>query len=167
MEKDWSVSQMRHQRWETMGKLAEQKPDPRDIVHGELDEDLEPRDRRGGDNLADFQSSPRMEGPDFGEESENRAAASATQSDDLSPITDPDRVTITNENSVPNFRPFESMGTLPESFSDLVEDFKLSIIRFKTEGWKEVAKDQILAVLDGLRYLVESRSDLTSADDAE
>lgn len=165
VEKDWSVSQMRHQRWETMGQLADQKPDPRDVVQGELDEDLEPRDRKG-DN-SDFQSSPRKEGPDFGDEPGNRAGAAAAQSDDLAAIGDPDRVTMTNENAVANFRPFESAGALPDGFSDLVEDFKLSIIRFKTEGWKEVSKSQVLSVLDGLRYLVESQSDLSSSDDSE
>ncbi len=164
VERDWSVSQMRHQRWETMGQLADQKPDPRDVVQGELDEDLEPRDRKG--DGSDFQSSPRKEGPDFGEESEGRSGAAA-QSDDLASIGDPDRVTMTNENAVANFRPFESAGALPEGFSDLVEDFKLSIIRFKTEGWKEVSKVQVLSVLDGLRYLVESQSDLGSADETE
>jgi hypothetical protein len=164
VERDWSVSQMRHQRWETMGQLADQKPDPRDVVQGELDEDLEPRDRKG--DGSDFQSSPRKEGPDFGEESEGRSGAAA-QSDDLASIGDPDRVTMTNENAVANFRPFESAGALPEGFSDLVEDFKLSIIRFKTEGWKEVSKTQVLSVLDGLRYLVESQSDLGSADETE
>ena len=167
VEKDWSVSQMRHQRWETMGQLAEHKPDPRDVVHGELDEDLEPKDRKESDKNGNFQSGPRKEGPDFGEESENRGGTSATLSDDLPAIGDPDRVTMTNENAVPNFRPFESAGALPEGFSDLVEDFKLSIIRFKTEGWKEVSKSQVLSVLDGLRYLVESQSDLASPDDSD
>lgn len=167
VEKDWSVSQMRHQRWETMGQLADQKPDPRDVVHGDLDEDLEPRDRQSNDKSSDFQSSPRKEGPDFGEEPANRGGTSASLSDDLPAIGDPDRVTMTNENTVANFRPFESAGSLPDGFSDLLEDFKLSIIRFKTEGWKEVSKEQVLSVLDGLRYLVESQSDLATADDPE
>ncbi|MBL8888708.1 MAG: hypothetical protein JNL67_01935 [Planctomycetaceae bacterium] len=167
VEKDWSVSQMRHQRWETMGQLAEQKPDPRDVVHGELDEDLEPKDRQESGKNGKFQSSPRSEGPDFGEDSGNRGGNTASLSDDLPAIGDPDRVTMTNENSVANFRPFESAGELPEDFSDLVEDFKLSIIRFKTAGWKDVSKSQLLSVLDGLRYLVESQSDLGVQDEAE
>lgn len=165
LEHGWSVSQMRHQRWETLGKIAEQKPDPRDVVQGELDEDLDVRDRGKADNLADFESSPKREGPDFGEESGDLAGSSdnGRQSDDLAPMTDPDRATITNENSVPAIRPFEQIGDLPEALADLVEELKLSIIRYKADGWQDVSRSQMLAVLDGLRHLVESESDLASA----
>jgi len=162
LEKRWSVSQMRHQRWESMGRLADQQPDPRDVIHGELDEDLKLREANGREKSADFQSSPRQEGPDFGDESESRPGGSTSQVDDLSPPVDPDRVTLTNENTVSNFRPFESVGQLPESLNDLVEEFKLAIIRFKSDHWTDVSQQQLLQVLDGLRYLVESTSDLTS-----
>lgn len=167
LEHGWSVSQMRHQRWETLGKIAEQKPDPRDVVHGELDEDLDVRDRGKSDNLGDFQSSPKNEGPDFGEESGDLASSEGKgrQADDLAPMADPDRATVTNENSAPTVRPFAQIGELPEALADLVEELKLTIIRHKADGWKEVTRPQMLAVLDGLRYLVESQSDLASAAD--
>jgi len=165
LEQGWSVSQMRHQRWETLGKIAEQKPDPRDVVQGELDEDLDLRDRGKSDNLEDFQSSPKREGPDFGEESGDLSGAgdNGRQSEELAPMTDPDRVTLTNENTAPTVRPFANVGNLPEALADLVEELKLSIIRYKADGWQDVTRPQLLAVLDGLRYLVESESDLASA----
>jgi hypothetical protein len=163
VEKGWSVAQMRNQRWEAMGRLADQRPDPRDVVHGELDEDLELREANGRENGPGFESSPRREGPDFGDEAEPRTAESVPLGDLPTAPTDPDRVTLTNENAVSGFRPFETVGQLPESLHDLVEDFKLAIIRCKSNHWAEVSQQQILSVLDGLRYLVESDSDLADA----
>ena len=71
----WSVSQMRRQRWETMGSIAEQRPRDKAIVVCEQDEDFEP----GADDSPrsqtrsrsdDVPSGPRPEGPDFGDEPE-------------------------------------------------------------------------------------------------
>jgi hypothetical protein len=167
LDNRWSVSQMRHQRWETMGQLAEQKPDPRDVVHGELDEDLDVRETRGKDKMSDFESGPKTEGPDFGDEAESGLPSYLVNNAEDAPPADPDRVTVTNENTVANIRPFESVGDLPEAFSDLIEEFKLSIIRYKTEGWQDVTKTQILAIIDGLRHLAESESDLVSKTESE
>ena len=40
VENDWSISQMRNQRWEAMGGAPELKPHDADIVDAELDEDV-------------------------------------------------------------------------------------------------------------------------------
>ena len=40
VENDWSISQMRDQRWEAMGGAPELKPFDADIVNAELDEDV-------------------------------------------------------------------------------------------------------------------------------
>lgn len=167
-ESTWSVSQMRNQRWETMGKLTDQKPDPADVVQSELDEDLETRDSRGNrDDIDDFQSSPRLEGPDFGDESDSddnepRSKKDRDEEADLATnlSDDGDRVTVTNEDTIPGLKPFQDMGELPEDFSDLVEDFKLAIIRFKSDRWADVTQQQILSVLDGLKYIATTGTDL-------
>lgn len=153
----WSVSQMRNQRWETMGKLADQKPNPKEEIHSEIDEDLETTD--GLDKDKNFQSEPKSEGPDFGDESDGgkeKPESDSANLDDAGGGT----ATMTNEDTVPNLRPFESVGDLPEAFADLVEEMKLSIIRYKTDEWNEVSQDQMVAVLDGLKHLVVSKSDI-------
>ena len=42
VQNSWSVSHMRHQRWETMGQLEADRPRDEDVVTSELDEDFEP-----------------------------------------------------------------------------------------------------------------------------
>ena len=44
VQNGWSVSQMRHERWETLGTLDGQQPGDDDVVSSELDEDFEPAD---------------------------------------------------------------------------------------------------------------------------
>ena len=164
-ENHWSVSQMRNQRWETMGKLAEQKPDPKDVITTELDEDLEVRERGKNDNMDDFQSSPKLEGPDFGEDEEPRARSNKDKDDEAEGVAanlsdDDGRVSVMNEDAVPGMRPFENVDELPEEFGNLVEEFKLAIIRYKADGWEDVSQKQVLDVLDGLKYLATSSTDL-------
>lgn len=160
----WSVSQMRNQRWETMGKLADQKPDPKDVIHSELDEDLDARDSGKNGNMDDFQSGPRLDGPDFGDDSgeprEKKDRDDAPEGIAANLDDDNGRVSVMNEDTVPGLRPFENVDELPEEFGHLVEDFKLAIIRFKADGWEEVSQKQMLDVLDGLKYLATSATDL-------
>ena len=42
VQNDWSVSQMRRQRWETLGAVESDKPQEDDVIKNELDEDFEP-----------------------------------------------------------------------------------------------------------------------------
>lgn len=163
LDNSWSVSQMRNQRWETMGKLADQKPDPKDVIASELDEDLEVSERGKNDNLDDFQSSPRLEGPDFGDEDGGKSKpkdGDQAQGDAANLDDDDGRVSVINEDTVPGLRPFENIDSLPEDFGNLVEEFKLAIIRYKSEQWEDVSQKQMLEVLDGLKYLATSATDL-------
>ena len=38
VQNNWSISKMRYQRWETMGKLKGEQPDPKDVVANPGDE---------------------------------------------------------------------------------------------------------------------------------
>ncbi len=166
VDSKWSVSQMRNQRWETMGKMADQKPDPADVVSSELDEDLETKDRKGNrDDIGDFESSPRLEGPDFGDEDDPKGSMKDKEGIEgvASNLDEGDRVAVTNEDTVPGLRPFGQVGDLPEDFENLVEDFKLAIIRFKADNWETVSRQQVLDVLEGLKYVASTNSDLTIA----
>jgi hypothetical protein len=40
LQNKWSVSSMREQRWEAMGGAPSEKPDDKDVIYAELDEDM-------------------------------------------------------------------------------------------------------------------------------
>src|SRR5205807_7977210 len=69
----WSVAQMRERRWETLGRVAADRPRPDDVVSSETDEDFEPG--RSQQPIAQAitgeygeVAGPRHEGPDFGDD---------------------------------------------------------------------------------------------------
>jgi hypothetical protein len=155
----WSVSQMRNQRWETLGAPDELKPREEDIVVAELDEDggsveenghatamQQVRDPGGADGAltesdVDDQSheytsdqgngdgEPPWEGDEAGEAAPQSAVAQRV-------------------------RPFENLAALPDDLTDAFESFKLAILRHKTGQWDEVSPDDVLATLDALKELV-------------
>jgi hypothetical protein len=155
----WSVSQMRNQRWETLGAPDELKPREEDIVVAELDEDAgsveenghatamqQVRDPGGADGAltesdVDDQSheytsdqgngdgEPPWEGDEAGEAAPQSAVAQRV-------------------------RPFENLAALPDDLTDAFESFKLAILRHKTGQWDEVSPDDVLATLDALKELV-------------
>src|SRR5205814_1524325 len=73
VQNGWSVAQMREQRWETLGKVAADKPRPEDVISSDTDEDFEPA--RTHEPVAHSVTGeygevqgPRPEGPDFGDD---------------------------------------------------------------------------------------------------
>ncbi len=73
VQNSWSVSHMRHTRWDAMGAVEDEQPDDEDIVSSELDEDFEPATNQapGGPEVSttsDVQLGAREEGPDFGDQ---------------------------------------------------------------------------------------------------
>jgi hypothetical protein len=78
-ERRWSVSQMRTERWESLGIPLEQQGAEEDSLEAELDEDFEPALRekpapaaltpmREQARSAGGDGGPAIEGPDFGDE---------------------------------------------------------------------------------------------------
>ena len=68
-ESGWSVAQMRSQRWEAMGALADDKPVEEDIVSAELDEDAGPVDDAdmgdASDEVESAEGFDRADGSEF------------------------------------------------------------------------------------------------------
>ena len=163
VQNNWSVSQMRHNRWETLGAVADHKPDDADIVVGELDEDFEPAvtqspaEKRKSDSSSDFASSPSDEGPDFGEE-EGQSSKKATAPGEGAAIYADDQV----EQTVDFVRPFENLSELPEDLADAFESFKLAILHHKMDDWQEISREDVLASIEALKELTLA----PSADDA-
>jgi hypothetical protein len=148
----WSVSQMRRQRWETLGAVAADEPRDEDNVASELDEDFEPaQGARPGSAPEALRTKreqvegPLPEGPDFGDEdsSDGKRAADGKGA----------AVYSEDQPHLEVVRPFENLAELPDDVSEAFEMFKLAILRHKTTGWEEISRDDMLASLDALKSL--------------
>ena len=152
VQNKWSVSAMRRTRWETLDAPADLKPRDEDIIATELDEDFEPA-RNSDPESAGFASQydqhngpPTPEGPDFGDED------SSFQADGNYPVEE-HVVDVSTESGEPASRPFAEIGSLPDDVAEAFELFKLSIIRHKNAGWKDLTQQEMFTVLDSLKEL--------------
>lgn len=156
VQSGWSVSQMRKQRWETLGAIAEDAPLAEDEVSGELDEDFEPA--QNSEPLAssltpeytEIAAGPLHEGPDFGDEEQggSEPRAEAYDSEDGGPEA--------SEVATPveRVRPFEALGDLPDDVLEAVENFKLLILKHRREEWAAVSQADMVGALEALKQMV-------------
>jgi hypothetical protein len=156
VQNGWTVSQMRHQRCETLGKLEEDRARDEDGVTSEMDEDFEPAnneppDRESASELPDSRPGPRDEGPDFGDESTAADLAMSQRAASVYADKELDR-------SVEFVRPFAELTELPSDLSEALEAFKLVILHHKMEDWRQVTREDVLASLEALKQLVVAPS---------
>jgi hypothetical protein len=155
VQSGWSVSQMRAQRWETLGAPPDKKPRDEDIVSAELDEDVSP----AFDSAAEPSVSTTLDtvrdpgddesfGPDFGDE--GSASDGAAGPIGIIAGDDDEETQAAAEHRV---RPFAALPELPEDLAEAFESFKLAILHHKMDGWREVARDDVLSTLDALKEL--------------
>jgi hypothetical protein len=154
----WSVSQMRHQRWETMGRLDEAPPQDDQIVTGELDEDFEPasHDRPADpprESTPAGSQGPRPEGPDFGDEESPATGQRRTDQPGAQVYAEEQP-----EKTVEFVRPFAELTELPEDLAEAFEAFKLAILHHKMDSWQQVSREDVLASLEALKQLVVAPS---------
>jgi len=151
VQNKWSVSQMRNQRWETMGKIESDRPLERDIVISELDEDFEPANAEKPHTeevvgkFGDIKPGPRFDGPDFGDEDVSAAKGKSKKG--------AEKIAAEAAEKIDFVRPFEKIAELPEDLADAFESFKLAILRHKADGWQEISCEDVLAGLDALKQL--------------
>jgi len=145
----WSVAQMRQQRWEAMGAPPDKQPRDEEIVAAEFDEDT-PQDSAEPEGIAEVISEstgevfdPGASETSFDTEQGGVEADNGRSADiDDPPAQSPEAV-----------RPFANLADLPPDLADLVEQFKLAIVRHKASNWQEVACNHVLAALDALKQL--------------
>jgi hypothetical protein len=148
----WSVSQMRRQRWEAMGAIAEETPQDEEVVVAEKDEDFEPAleqepiVQQVSGELAEVHGPSAADGTDSGSSEE---AATAAESDSSASIYADERP----EETVQFVRPFENLGELPDDLAEAFESFKLAILRHKADDWRQISREDVLAALDALKEL--------------
>ena len=152
VQNKWSVSAMRKQRWETLGKVGD-KPAEGEIVSTEINEETQSLSlsEKPRNNDRDYVEGPVHEGPDWGDDdspSGSKPRDSRATSDDSESGTEglgaPKPHTI---------KPFESFTELPDDVMDAASAFKVSIIRHKAAQWEECPQADLLGMLDALKQL--------------
>jgi len=153
IQNKWSISGMRHQRWETLGKVPEDKPRISDIVDSELVEESQSlslaEQKRSGEVL----EGPRPEGPDFGDEDDYRDGGKKSDT-----VGDKDAGADADDEDVPFNKPFESFKNLPDDVSDAANAFKIAIISHKATEWEEISREDTLGLLDALKQLAKNKA---------
>jgi hypothetical protein len=150
---NWSVSQMRGKRWETLGNAG----DPPQDAAIETDEDAS----------APFDDEP--------------TAATPVSSAIAAPTDSRERVAADNDevesDSADDEAPFDAepaaapapakarkplavdVDDLPSDLADAFEAFKLAIISQRRTGWRETTPDAVIECLDALRELALAPTD--------
>ena len=149
-ESGWSVAQMRAQRLEAMGELADDEPHGQDIVDAEFDEDAGPVDGADVDDPADEVEASEELDPVDGSDFEPGETLEAPPFDDsVEPTEESDSAA---EAAAP-VRPFEDLPRLPDDLNDAFEALKIAIVSHKLSEWQEVSSDDVLAALDAMKVL--------------
>ena len=141
----WSVAQMRRQRWEATGAAAGEEPRNEEVVSADMDEDAPPEELVG-DHISDSIREVRDAEP---EERSDQSAGDPPFDAELQDAIAP----------APLVRPFEKLPPLPDDLREAFEAFKLAILAQKVNGWHDISRDALLAVLDGLRQLALAPTD--------
>ncbi len=151
VQNKWSVSGMRQQRWETLGKLGD-APDAGDIVSTEQAEETQSMalSENARSNDRDYIEGPVHEGPDWGDEDKPSGSSSAKK--DSAEDSDEDEQQSAKPHSI---RPFESFNDLPDDFEQAANAFKVAIISHKAQEWEEISQDDVVGLLDALKQLAE------------
>lgn len=167
VQSDWSVNDMRAQRWEALGGPDKLKPEAGEIAATEVDEDApsspnfgeasgqaaEIRDPSHFD--ADAHGGPSHEGPDFGDEPS--AARDGEDADAMHDgASDEEYAAAADATSLE--RPFEKLPPLPDDFREAFEAYKLAILHHKMKEWSEVSPDDVVASLRALERLAMAPS---------
>ena len=148
VQSKWSISGMRQQRWETMGKVESDRPQDGDIVSIEMQEETQSlalsENKRNNDK--EYIEGPVHEGPDFGDQDESGRSEKQDSVDD-NPAQE-------SEPEKPHqIKPFEAFTDLPDDVMEVAGQFKVAIIKHKLNDWQEIEKDQMLGLLDALKQL--------------
>jgi hypothetical protein len=152
VESDWSVSQMRNQRWEAIGGPPESQPRDGDIVASDLDEDVSAANDSPLPAVISDTSGEVHAAHERNDDDEDEDAIDTAMYDEDSAL--PDAMdSAADEPAAPPLRPFESLPPLPPDLNEALDLFRLAILNHKVSGWREISRNDVLSVLESLRQL--------------
>ena len=153
VQNKWSVSGMRKERWETLGKVGD-KPAEGEIVSTEINEETQSLSlsEKPRNNDRDYIEGPVHEGPDWGDQDSPNAGSKSSAGSDKSSDgeSDSDEPTAAKPHAI---KPFEAFTSLPDDVMDAASAFKVAIIKHKATEWEECAREDLLGMLDALKQL--------------
>jgi hypothetical protein len=149
VQNGWSVAQMRTQRWEAMGGEPELEPQAADDVATELDEDVS----AGNDSPLPATISESMGEVHGADDFSEYDASDPVPFDSNVPSMSDEMNAAPGVSVAPLLRPFESLPPLPEDLKEAFELMKLAILAHKVCAWAEIARDDVLSVLESLKQL--------------
>ncbi len=156
LRSDWSISEMRAQRNESLGLLAGDASDADEVAADEPWDDDAPGDAEG-EVIGGAMDVVRDPTDARGAENErDEACDHETYEDDMAPDASDTLVATATEQAV---RPFAELPPLPADVNDAFESYKLCILRHKLASWQAISRADMLASLDSLKQLA-----LTPAD---
>ncbi len=145
VQNKWSVSQMRHQRWETMGEVKGEEP-LSNVVSDVAEEGLGAiaSDSQSGETVyQDDQSpvqGPLREGPDFGEEP--NANSPTTSAEELSGGWS-DRIDLE-----------AILADVTDDIEKPFRDLREAIISARDDDWTSVKRIDVIALVNELKMLL-------------
>ncbi len=152
VQSDWSISEMRHKRWETRGAIAEEEPCDEQASDAPWDEDSEPVD--AAEVTTGTMGAVRSpEGGGSKGNSNDSDADDEEESADTAP-------SYASEPVAEVVRPFASLPPLPPDVNDAFEAYKLCILRHKMGGWQEFSCNDMLDSLEALKQLALAPAEL-------
>jgi len=160
VQEKWSVSQMREQRWQSLGAVDSARPTSSEIVEVDTDEDVV-LPAQGGGRTKEYGDEPSTsagpvhEEPDFGEEEELATLAGSAAAETSGDSASAPEANETGADDLPS-QPFAGLPELPDDLSDAIESLKLAILRHKTSSWEEVDVATIQKYLDAMSILLRN-----------
>ena len=157
LQNDWSVAQMRVQRWETLDAPNGQKPHEEDILVTEIDDEVY------------FRQPDRIEG----RTAEIGAADALDESDvaatKMHPVTEPpktkvqpkkDKTKTESSGHVPSTKELlmllAGISDFPVDLAEPLECLKVAILNHKLAGWKSISAEHVCRSLEALKMLCEA-----------
>jgi hypothetical protein len=161
---EWSVSEMRRQRWQALGAPDEMKPREEDVIASEWDEDApaadaHPRQIAAEGTPMEIRRVDDDEDADYTDAAAGISDASQEDASGALRSETPRSETRVKDSSSEPLRPFAALADLPDDLAEACETFKLAILRHKLAGWTEVSRSDVLAALDALKQLATAPSE--------
>jgi hypothetical protein len=153
VQSDWSVGEMRAQRWETLGGPANGKNQEEQIVESEFDEDSDPTGAAEVGVVRDLESDSTDNSRNVAARERSRSEEEADEDESAGVPFDVDSATYPTNSPDAPVRPFADLPDLPDDLADAFESFKLAILHHKLAGWRDVARETVLQSLDALKQL--------------
>jgi hypothetical protein len=151
VQNDWSISEMRHKRWETHGALAADEPRDDDrALASPVDEDAEAAEPAVEVTTGTFDVVQQPE-----VSADVNDGARGETNDEAQSLYDSRQ----GEAAAP-VRPFADLPALPPDVNDAFEAYKLCILRHKLAGWQEISRDDLVFSLESLVQLALAPADV-------